>query len=51
MLFNSVEFFVFLAIVYALYRAMGFAPVEKYLQNPVIRDPEAIEVAYLRKEL
>ena len=36
---------------YALYRAMGFAPVEKYLQNPVIRDPEAIEVAYLRKEL
>ncbi|HEX4039870.1 MAG TPA: GNAT family N-acetyltransferase [Acidobacteriaceae bacterium] len=36
---------------YTLYRAMGFAPVEKYIQNPVIRDPEAMEVAYLRKEL
>jgi putative acetyltransferase len=36
---------------YALYRAMGFHPVQKYVENPVIRDPEAMEVAYLRKEL
>lgn len=36
---------------YALYQAMGFAPVEKYVQNPVLRDPEALAVAYLRREL
>lgn len=36
---------------FALYRAMGFAPVEKYVQNPVLRGPEALEVAYLRREL
>lgn len=36
---------------YTLYRAMGFLPVQKYVQNPVIRDPDAMEVVYLRKEL
>ena len=36
---------------YALYRAMGFVPVEKYVQNPVLRDPEALAVTYLRREL
>lgn len=36
---------------YSLYRAMGFAPVAKYTQNPVLRDPEALQVAYLRREL
>lgn len=36
---------------YALYRTMGFAAVEKYVQNPVLRDPEELHVAYLRREL
>lgn len=36
---------------YALYRGMGFVPVEKYVENPVLRDPEALEVMYLRREL
>lgn len=36
---------------YSLYRAMGFAPVEKYTQNPVLRDPKALQVAYLRRKL
>jgi ribosomal protein S18 acetylase RimI-like enzyme len=36
---------------FALYRTMGFEPVEKYVQNPVLRDPEAMHVAYLRREL
>jgi len=36
---------------YGLYRAMGFAPVERYVDNPVLRRPEALEIAYLRKEL
>lgn len=35
----------------ALYREMGFVPVEKYVQNPVLRDPEALQVVYLRREL
>lgn len=36
---------------YGLYRAMGFAPVERYLDNPVLRRPDALEIAYLRKDL
>jgi putative acetyltransferase len=36
---------------YALYGAMGFAPVERYTQNPVLRPPDALTIAYLRKEL
>lgn len=36
---------------YALYGAMGFVPVEKYVENPVLRDAEAMQVAYLRREL
>jgi GNAT superfamily N-acetyltransferase len=36
---------------YALYQAMGFVPVEKYVQNPVLRDPEALQVAYLCRKL
>ncbi|MGA7522573.1 MAG: GNAT family N-acetyltransferase [Acidobacteriaceae bacterium] len=36
---------------YGLYRSMGFAPVERYNQNPVLRQAEALEIAWLRKEL
>ena len=36
---------------YALYCAMGFAPVERYTENPVLRQPDALTIAYLRKEL
>jgi putative acetyltransferase len=36
---------------YALYGAMGFAPVERYTENPVLRQPDALTIAYLRKEL
>jgi putative acetyltransferase len=36
---------------YALYRAMGFAPVERYNENPVLRQAEALEIAFLRREL
>jgi putative acetyltransferase len=36
---------------YGLYRAMGFAPVERYLDNPVLRRPDALAIAYLRKVL
>lgn len=36
---------------YALYCAMGFAPVDRYNRNPVLRQAEALEIAFLRKEL
>jgi putative acetyltransferase len=36
---------------YSLYRTMGFVPVERYLDNPVLQRPDALEIAYLRKEL
>ncbi|HEX3661258.1 MAG TPA: GNAT family N-acetyltransferase [Acidobacteriaceae bacterium] len=36
---------------YGLYRSMGFAPIERYNQNPVLRQPEALEIAWLRREL
>jgi ribosomal protein S18 acetylase RimI-like enzyme len=36
---------------YALYVAMGFAPVDRYNQNPVLLQPEALEIAFLRREL
>jgi putative acetyltransferase len=36
---------------YALYVAMGFAPVDCYNQNPVLLQSEAIEIAFLRREL
>ncbi len=36
---------------YALYRAMGFAPVERYNENPTLRRTELLEIAYLRREL
>ncbi|MGA8532315.1 MAG: GNAT family N-acetyltransferase [Acidobacteriaceae bacterium] len=36
---------------YRLYRSMGFVPVERYNQNPVLREPEALEIAWLRREL
>lgn len=36
---------------FALYRAMGFEPVERYLDNPVLRRTESLAIAFLRKEL
>jgi len=36
---------------YALYRAMGFVPVEHYNNNPVLRQIDAHEIAWLRLEL
>jgi putative acetyltransferase len=36
---------------YALYRSMGFEPVEPYTQNPVLRQTGSLEIAFLRKNL
>jgi putative acetyltransferase len=36
---------------YALYRDMGFVPVERYNDNPALRRIDAHEIAWLRKEL
>ncbi|MGB6871683.1 MAG: GNAT family N-acetyltransferase [Acidobacteriaceae bacterium] len=36
---------------YGLYRSMGFAPVERYNQNPVLRQAEGLEIAWMRREL
>jgi hypothetical protein len=36
---------------YSLYRSMGFVPVERYNQNPVLREDDALEIAWLRREL
>ena len=36
---------------YRLYCSMGFAPIERYNQNPVLRHTGALAIAYLRKEL
>ncbi len=30
---------------------MGFTPVDRYTQNPVLRQTDALEIAFLRKEL
>jgi putative acetyltransferase len=36
---------------YALYTSMEFAPVERYNRNPVLLQPEALEIAFLRREM
>jgi GNAT superfamily N-acetyltransferase len=36
---------------YALYRAMGFEPLERGWPNPVLQQINADEIAYLRKDL
>lgn len=36
---------------YGLYRSMGFAPVGRYNQNPVVRQEDGLEIAWLRREL
>jgi len=36
---------------YRLYGSMGFTPVDRYTQNPVLRQTDALEIAFLRKEL
>jgi ribosomal protein S18 acetylase RimI-like enzyme len=36
---------------YRLYRSMEFESVERYNQNPVLREAGALEIAWLRREL
>jgi putative acetyltransferase len=36
---------------YSLYRAMDFVPVERYNDNPTLRQAESLEIAWLRREL
>jgi len=36
---------------FRLYRSMGFAPVDRYNQNPVLRQSDALEIAFLRRPL
>ena len=36
---------------YRLYCSMGFTPVDRYNQNHVLRQTDALEIAFLRKEL
>lgn len=36
---------------YGLYRSMGFDPVERYNENPVLRQAGGLEIAWLRREL
>lgn len=36
---------------FGLYRSMGFVPVDRYTYNPVLRQSDGLEIAFLRKEL
>jgi ribosomal protein S18 acetylase RimI-like enzyme len=36
---------------YALYCDLGFIPVARYHRNPVLREPESPQVAFLRRDL
>jgi putative acetyltransferase len=36
---------------FRLYCSMGFAPVDRYNQNPVLRQSDALEIAFLRRPL
>jgi GNAT superfamily N-acetyltransferase len=36
---------------YRLYCSMGFTAVDRYNQNPVLRQSDALEIAFLRREL
>jgi putative acetyltransferase len=36
---------------YRLYCSMGFTPVDRYNQNPVLRQTDPLEIAFLRREL
>lgn len=36
---------------YRLYCAMGFTRVDRYNQNPVLRQTDSLEIAFLRREL
>ncbi|HTW47794.1 MAG TPA: GNAT family N-acetyltransferase [Acidobacteriaceae bacterium] len=36
---------------WSLYRAMDFIPVERYNQNPTLRRIDALQIAWLRREL
>lgn len=36
---------------YRLYCSMGFTPVDRYNENPVLRQTDSLEIAFLRREL
>jgi putative acetyltransferase len=36
---------------YSLYRMMGFVPVDRYNENPTLRQVDSLEIAWLRREL
>jgi GNAT superfamily N-acetyltransferase len=36
---------------YRLYCALGFTAVDRYNQNPILREEDALEIAFLRREL
>jgi GNAT superfamily N-acetyltransferase len=36
---------------FRLYCAMGFTPVDRYNENPVLRQTDSLEIAFLRREL
>ncbi len=36
---------------YRLYCSMGFTPIDRYTNNPVLRQTDALEIAFLRKKL
>lgn len=36
---------------FALYRALGFMPAERYTENPALRHADALEISFLRREL
>lgn len=36
---------------YRLYRSMGFEPIERYTENPVLRQTDSLDLVFLRKDL
>jgi GNAT superfamily N-acetyltransferase len=36
---------------YRLYGSMGFTPVDRYNDNPVLRQTDSLAIAFLRREL
>jgi hypothetical protein len=36
---------------FRLYCSMGFTPVDRYNQNPVLRQSDTLEIAFLRRPL
>jgi GNAT superfamily N-acetyltransferase len=40
-----------MSAAYRIYCRMGFVPIERYHQNPALRRPDELRIAYLRLEL